>query len=140
VDNANDCWGYVSATGREYALIGLSNGTAFVDITDPGAARIVTQMSGAQSLWRDIKVYGDYAYAVSEGGGGIQVFDLSEIDAGIVMFRDLLLQGMADVKAGRDPRGVFRDEAANQLHEITATEAILSRDEYEAAKTRVLAA
>ena len=66
--------------------------------------------------------------------------NLSEIDAGIVMFRELLLQGMADVKAGRDPRGVFRDEAANQLHEITATEAILSRDEYEAAKTRVLAA
>ena len=66
--------------------------------------------------------------------------NLSEIDAGIVMFRDLLLRGMADVRAGRDPRGVFRDEAANQLHEITATEAILSRDEYEAAKTRVLAA
>jgi hypothetical protein len=35
---------------------------------------------------------------------------------------------------------VFRDKAANELHEITATEAILSREEYDAAKTRVMAA
>ena len=41
-------------------------------------------IDGPGSLWRDIKVFGDYAYAVSEGGCGIQVFDLSQIDAGIV--------------------------------------------------------
>jgi len=26
--SANDCWGYVSPSGKEYAIIGLSNGTA----------------------------------------------------------------------------------------------------------------
>src|SRR5690606_15988337 len=36
------------------------------------------------SLWRDMKVYGSSCYAVSERGGGIQVIDLSQIDAGIV--------------------------------------------------------
>jgi hypothetical protein len=32
---ASDIWGYQSPSGREYALIGLEKGTAFVDLTDP---------------------------------------------------------------------------------------------------------
>ncbi|QDU69846.1 choice-of-anchor B family protein [Engelhardtia mirabilis] len=82
--SGNDSWGYTSPSGREYALMGLSNATAFVEITDPSNAQIVTTISGVESLWRDIKTYGPYAYAVSEGGGGIQVFDLTAIDAGVV--------------------------------------------------------
>lgn len=82
--SADDCWGYVSPSGREYALIGLSDGTGFVDVTDPGDPQIVAVMSGPNSIWRDIKVYQDHVYAVSEGGSGIQVFDVSQIDLGIV--------------------------------------------------------
>jgi hypothetical protein len=44
---ANDCWGYVSsASGREYALIGLSLGTGFVEVTDPADAQVVDVISG----------------------------------------------------------------------------------------------
>ena len=82
--SADDCWGYVSPSGREYALIGLSDGTGFVDVTDPGDPQIVAVMSGPNSIWRDIKVYQEHVYAVSEGGSGIQVFDVSQIDVGIV--------------------------------------------------------
>jgi len=83
--SGNDCWGYVSPSGREYALMGLSNGTAFVEITDPGDPNIVGIISGSVSLWRDIKVYSHYAYIVSEANGsGIQVVDMSQIDAGTV--------------------------------------------------------
>lgn len=82
--SGNDCWGYVSPSGREYAIIGLSNGTGIVEITNPEAADIVTFLPGPQSLWRNVKVYKHWLYAVSEGGGGIQVFDLDQIDAGIV--------------------------------------------------------
>ncbi len=82
--SGNDCWGYVSPSGREYALMGLEKGTGFVEITDPTDAQIIAVMTGPTSLWRDIKTYQSYAYAVSEGGGGIQVFDLSQIDDGIV--------------------------------------------------------
>ena len=39
---AEDCWGYVSDSGREYAIIGLSNGTGFVEITDPDNPVIVS--------------------------------------------------------------------------------------------------
>ncbi|RMF70795.1 MAG: choice-of-anchor B family protein, partial [Planctomycetota bacterium] len=91
--NANDCWGYVSPSGREYAIIGVSDATVFVEITDPANATIVASLSGPSSLWRDIKVYQDFAYSVSEGGGGIQVFDMSQIDNGVVTLVNTITSG-----------------------------------------------
>jgi choice-of-anchor B domain-containing protein len=86
--SANDCWGYTSPSGREYAILGLSHGTGFVEVTDPGAPVIVdfepTPVGVSSSLWRCVKTYQSYAYAGSEAGGGIQVFDLAQIDSGIV--------------------------------------------------------
>ncbi len=82
--SGNDCWGYVSPSGREYALMGLANGTAFVEVTNPSDAQIIAIVAGPQSLWRDIKVYQNYVYVVTEGGGGIQVVDVSQIDDGTV--------------------------------------------------------
>ncbi|MFO0840578.1 MAG: choice-of-anchor B family protein [Phycisphaerae bacterium] len=84
VNSGNSCWGYVSPSGREYAIIGLSHGTGFVEITDAGDARIVALVPGPVSLWRDMKTYQNYCYSVSEGGNGIQVIDLSQIDNNVV--------------------------------------------------------
>jgi choice-of-anchor B domain-containing protein len=91
--NGNSLTGYTSPGGRRYALMGLSTGTAFVDITVPNNPVIVTQRPGPQSLWRDIRTFQHYAYAVSEGGSGIQVFDMSQIDAGIVTQAATILDG-----------------------------------------------
>jgi choice-of-anchor B domain-containing protein len=82
--DGNDCWGYTAPSGREYALIGLNTGTGIAEVTDPASAQVIAHISGVSSIWRDIKTYSHYAYAVSEGGGGIQVFDLSLIDSGVV--------------------------------------------------------
>tara|TARA_R110002073_G_scaffold118918_1_gene258282 strand:+ start:123536 stop:125839 length:2304 start_codon:yes stop_codon:yes gene_type:complete len=82
--SGNDCWGYVSGTGREYAIMGLEGGYGFVEITNPTSPVIVDTVTGPSSLWHDVKVVGDYAYGVSEGGSGIQVMDLSDIDNGNV--------------------------------------------------------
>jgi choice-of-anchor B domain-containing protein len=82
--SGNDCWGYVSRTGREYALMGLNNQMAVVEITDPTAPQIIGSIPHSSSLWGDIKVYRDYAYVVNESGGGIQVVDLSGVDSGQV--------------------------------------------------------
>jgi choice-of-anchor B domain-containing protein len=82
--SGNDCWGYVTPAGREIAIIGLSGGTGFVDVTVPGASEIVAFVPGPESLWRNVKTYQHYCYAVSEGGGGIQVFDIGNIDNGVV--------------------------------------------------------
>jgi choice-of-anchor B domain-containing protein len=80
----NDCWGYVSPSGREYAIMGLYGGFAYVDITNPSSPSIVDYVTGPISDWHDVKVVGEYAYGVSEGGSGIQVMDLSDIDNGNV--------------------------------------------------------
>ena len=79
--SANSCWGYISPAGREYAIIGLSDGTAFVDITNPGAAVVKAHIPGPTSLWRDVRVYRNFCYAGSEGGSGVQVIDMSQLDA-----------------------------------------------------------
>ncbi len=91
--SGNDCWGYTAPSGREYALIGLSNGTGFVEVTDPGAPVIVDFESGPTSLWRGVKTYSTYAYAISEGGSGIQVFDLGSIDSGVVTLVNTITTG-----------------------------------------------
>ena len=85
---ANDVWGWTDPqTEREYALVGLSNATSFVDITDAEAPRYLGRMmmpEGANSsAWRDIKVYEDHAFVVSDGAGphGMQVFDLARLRA-----------------------------------------------------------
>jgi choice-of-anchor B domain-containing protein len=81
----NDMWGWKDpATGREYALVGKSNGTAFVDITEPTQpvflGQLPTQSTTGGDLWRDIKVYRNHAYVVSENTNhGMQVFDLTRL-------------------------------------------------------------
>ena len=76
----NDIWGWVDAlTGNEYALMGLTNGTAFVDVTDPDNPVFLGHLATntTEADWRDIKVYMDYAFIVADGAGahGMQVFD-----------------------------------------------------------------
>ena len=79
----NDSWGWTdSFDGKEYALMGLDDGTAFLDISDPEVPLYLGKLPSAtvNSSWRDIKVYEDYAFIVSEAPGhGLQVFDLSKL-------------------------------------------------------------
>ncbi|MDG1779855.1 MAG: choice-of-anchor B family protein [Flavobacteriales bacterium] len=82
-DNGNDCWGWTGPTGREYALFGMANGTSFIEITDPlNPVYIgILETHTTNSLWRDIKVYEDHAFIVSEAQGhGMQVFDLMQLE------------------------------------------------------------
>jgi choice-of-anchor B domain-containing protein len=80
---ANDLWGWTDPlTDREYALVGLSNGVAFVEVTDPTAPVYLGNLPGhtVDSLWRGLKVYRDHLYVVSEAAGhGMQVFDLTRL-------------------------------------------------------------
>lgn len=82
--NGNDIWGWTDPlTGNEYALMGRTNGTAFVDITDPENAIYLGNLPThtGNSSWRDIKVYADHAFIVSDNNGahGMQVFDLTQL-------------------------------------------------------------
>jgi choice-of-anchor B domain-containing protein len=83
--SGNSCWGYTSPSGREYALMGCNNKLAVVEITNPAQPNYFASIPHSSSTWADIKVYGHYAYLVTETAGtGIQVIDLSQVDNGIV--------------------------------------------------------
>lgn len=80
----SDIWGWTDPqTHREYALFGRTNGTSFIDITDPRQPQYLGNLPThtGNSLWRDIKVYQNYAYIVSDQNGphGIQIFDLTTL-------------------------------------------------------------
>ena len=79
----NDSWGWTDPdTGKEYALVCLTTGTAFVDITDPSNPLFLGRLPSASvnSPWRDVKTYNNYAFVVSEAPGhGMQVFDLTKL-------------------------------------------------------------
>jgi choice-of-anchor B domain-containing protein len=99
----NDIWGWIDPeTGSEYALVGLTDGVTFVDVTDPANPVVVGKLSEPvvnsatlnpliayhddqggfkeASSWRDLKVYKNYVYVVSEQGThGLQVFDLTRL-------------------------------------------------------------
>jgi choice-of-anchor B domain-containing protein len=91
--SAANVWGLVDLNdNREYAVIGLRNGTAIVDVTDPANPREVTTIPGNSSAWREVKLYQvrdtvanryrAYAYVTTEApGSGLQVIDLSGLPA-----------------------------------------------------------
>ena len=80
---ANDIWGWTdSSTGKEYAIMGRTNGTSFVDISDPVSPIYLGNLPPHSfgSTFRDIKVYADHAFMVTEArGSGMQVFDLTQL-------------------------------------------------------------
>jgi choice-of-anchor B domain-containing protein len=107
----NDVWGWSDPeTGREYVLAGRENGTAIVDISNLRRPLYLANLptaapeEDADRIWRDIKVYADHAYIVSEGGApsfqhGLQVLDLTRLraldpaDAPVTLEEDTVYRG-----------------------------------------------
>ena len=83
-ESTNDIWGWVSpVTQKEYALVGCSNGTAFVDISNPISPIYLGLLPThtTNSLWRDLETYKDYVFVGSEAGGhGLQIMNLLQLD------------------------------------------------------------
>lgn len=80
----NDIWGWTDASGREFAIMGRSTGTSFVEISDPENPVYLGNLPTTRfsSTWRDIKVYQNHAFIVSEAmRHGMQVFDLTRLSS-----------------------------------------------------------
>ena len=79
----NDMWGWTDPmTRREYALLGTDVGTFAIDVTRPKQPNIIGILPTASDqggfFWRDIKVFDNHAFIVSEHDNhGMQVLDLS---------------------------------------------------------------
>jgi len=92
---ANDIWGYTDLnTGREYAFIGVENGVAILDITDPTAPEQVGAPTGTGTTWRDIEIYQlfdaaaqrwrAYAYVTADNAPDpLMLLDLSGLPNGV---------------------------------------------------------
>jgi choice-of-anchor B domain-containing protein len=98
-NSANDIWGHVDLNDmREYAIIGLRQGLAVVDVTLPETPVVVGSVSGQSTTWRDIKVLQYYdkntkrfkAYAYSGADNvteRLTVIDLSNLPNSIDFVR-----------------------------------------------------
>jgi choice-of-anchor B domain-containing protein len=79
----NDVWGWTDPqTGTEYALVGRTDGIAFVDVSTPTDPVYVGELPthSEASTWRDMKVHDNHVFVVSEASGhGMQVFDLTRL-------------------------------------------------------------
>ncbi len=79
----NDIWGWTDPqNGKEYAIMGRTSGTSFVDVSDPVNPVYLGNLPShaAGSSWRDIKVYSSHAFMVTEAvNSGMQVFDLTQL-------------------------------------------------------------
>lgn len=123
VANANALAGYVSPIGREYAVVGIDNGTAFVEITNPVAPVLVGWVDDNTSLWSDVWVYGHYAYNGNENntpagtGNGLQVISMQFIDSGAVgLIRQVTEMGYRKTHSmGLDPISGFVYSAGSNI-------------------------
>jgi choice-of-anchor B domain-containing protein len=86
----SNLWGYVDEFGNEYALVGVngengvpnSGGFSVVDVTDPANPVEVYFTPGPNSIWREIKGYGDFAYMTTEAQAGLYIIDLTPLPSG----------------------------------------------------------
>jgi len=86
IAEGSDVWGWTDPLdGKEYAIIGMTNATAFVDISKPDEPINLGRIETAQGTapWRDIKTFNNHAFIVADGGAnsahGMQVFDLTRL-------------------------------------------------------------
>ncbi len=79
-----DSWGWSDPeTGKDYALLARTNGTSFVDISDPANPVYLGNLpsTAGQSSWRDLKTYNNHVFIVADAisNHGLQVFDLTRL-------------------------------------------------------------
>ena len=83
VDLSN-IWGYVDSLGNEYALVGTQTGLSIVDVTNPNAPIQKYFVAGTNSFWREVQVWGKYAYVTTEGCcNGLQIVNLSNLPGAV---------------------------------------------------------
>ena len=76
------CWSYIHSDGREYALLGTTNGLAIYNVTDPVNSYPVGFVNGPYSAWREMKSYRNWIYVVTEPGtrrtAGLQIIRMTD--------------------------------------------------------------
>ena len=71
--------------GREFAVVGLQNTTAFVDVTNPSFPFEVGRIDGGNSIWRDLKYWNRHVYIGTEADDGIKIVSVDNPDNPILV-------------------------------------------------------
>lgn len=120
--SGNDIWGWTDPSdGKEIAIVGTSDGTAFVDLSDADNPKVLGILPTATgpSTWRDMKVYKDHAFIVSEARDhGLQIFDLK------------LLRGVSETKTLEATAyvDIFGNAHNIAINEVTGTAFVVGSD------------
>ncbi|HRQ38977.1 MAG TPA: choice-of-anchor B family protein [Chloroflexota bacterium] len=80
-------WGWTDPeTDKEYVMLGLQEGTAFIDVSNPYTPTYLGLLpshflTATLSPFRDMKVYQNYAYIIADAPSqnGMQIFDLTTL-------------------------------------------------------------
>ncbi len=76
------CWGWnQTLKNKEYAIIGSSTGTYFIDISAPATPTVCDYVKGAHltpCIWREIKTYQNFCYIVGDDSSpnSFQIIDM----------------------------------------------------------------
>jgi choice-of-anchor B domain-containing protein len=114
--DASANWGWTDPlTGKEYALTGMTTGVSFVDISNPRRPRYLGLLptngrpADFANLWREMKVYKNHLFVVSEATNhGVQIFDLT---------------GLRNITSPRRFTATAVYKGVGQAHTITINEA-----------------
>ena len=70
-------WGYTAPNGTELAIIGVYDGTSFVNVTDPANPVEVAFIGHPGTIWTEIRTFGHYAYfSNDQSASGLGIVDL----------------------------------------------------------------
>ena len=89
------CWGYnQTSKNKEYAIVGSSTGTYFIDITAPATPTVCDYVKGAHTspcIWREVNVYQNYAYVVSDDSppNSFQIIDMQYLPDSVHVVYDV---------------------------------------------------
>ena len=82
--NSSDITGFAQ-DGREFAVIGLQNGAAIVDVTDPYSPFEIEIIEGSSSTWRDLKYWNKHVYIGTEAEDGVKIVSVENPDEPVLV-------------------------------------------------------
>ena len=93
----NSVWGWINPKdNKEYAIIGSTAGTYFIEVTDPTKPVVRDFVPGRRDscIWREYKNYKQYLYTVSDDGvsatekNSLQIIDMSGLPNSVQVVYD----------------------------------------------------
>ncbi len=111
----NECWGFVEG-GREYAVLGSTQGYHFLDLSDPANPAEVDVIYGETNfaIHRDMHDHGGYMYMVcDEGDSRLKIADLSYLPDSVHLVYD-------SDEHFRNAHNIFIDSTSGLLYVLSA--------------------